>query len=138
MFMLINLLFINKVSNFMIYKWLMFNLISRTSFSMFCTMHMLIYFIYSNYYIKIYLDYHNILFMAIFYFVICLFINIIFNILIEQSFKIIYKNIYGELKNKFDIKTGDLGAIIKSNFHKKNKNNENSSDNLLELYKNIN
>ena len=102
MFILINLLFINKVSNFMIYKWLMFNLISRTSFCMFCTMHMLIYFIYSNYYIKIYLNYHNI------FFVICLFINIIFNILIEQSFKIICKNIIGELPNKFDIKTGDL------------------------------
>ena len=132
MFILINLLFINKVSNFMIYKWLMFNLISRTSFSMFCIMHMLIYFIYSNYYIKIYLNYHNI------FFVICLFINIIFNILIEQSFKIICKNIIGELPNKFDIKTGDLGAIAKSNFHKKNKNNENSSDEKLELYKIIN
>ena len=138
MFMLINLLFINKVSNFMIYKWLMFNLISRTSFSMFCTMHMLIYFIYSNYYIKIYLNFHNILFMAISHFVICLFINVIFTILIEQSFKIICKNTFGELQNKFDITTGDLEAIVKSNFHKKNKINENSSGDLLELYKNIN
>ena len=138
MFMLINLLFINKVSNFMIYKWLMFNLISRASFSMFCTMHMLIYFIYSNYYIKIYLNFHNILFMAISHFVICLFINVIFTLLTEQSIKIICKNTFGELQNKFDITTGDLEAIVKSNFHKKTKNTENSSGDLLELYNNIN
>ena len=134
MFMLINLLFMNKVSNSMIYKRLIFNLISRTSFSMFCTMHMLIYFIYSNYYIKIYLNFHNIIFMAISHFVICLFINIIFTILTEQSVKILCKNTFGELQIKLDMKTVDLDAIVKSNYNRQNKDLDNSLGDTFELY----
>ena len=83
---------------------------------MFCTMEMLIYFIYSNFYIRIYLNFHNILFMAISHFFICLFINIIFSILTEQSFKILCKNIFGDLQYKLDIRTVDIGDIINSSF----------------------
>ena len=134
MFMLINLLFMNKISNSMIYKWLIFNLVSRSSFSIFCTMHMLIYFIYSNYYIKIYLNFYNIIFIAISHFIICLFINIIFTILTEQSLKIICKNTFGELQNRLDMKTADLKAIIKSNYKNQNKISDNSlGDDTFEL-----
>lgn len=116
MFMIINFLFINKFSNYSFDKWFIFNLIERSSFSMFCTMEMLIYFIYSNFYIRIYLNFHNILFMAISHFFICLFINIIFSILTEQSFKILCKNIFGDLQYKLDIKTVDIGDIVNSSF----------------------
>ena len=66
------------------------------------------------------------------------FINVIFTLLNEQSIKIICKNTFGELQNKFGLKTGDLEAVVKSNFHKKTKNTENYSGYLLELYNNIN
>ena len=130
MFMLINFLFINKVSNSMIYNWSIFNLISRSSFSLFCSMQILIYFIFSNYYIKIYLNFYNIIFMSISHFVICQFINIFFTILTEQSIKIICKNIFGELQNKQDMKTINLEDIVKSNF---NKNSDHSLEDTFEL-----
>ena len=130
MFMLTNLLFINKVSNSMVYKWSIFNIISRSSFSLFCTMHILIYFIYSNYYLKIYLNFYNIIFMSISHFVICHFINVIFTILTEQSIKIICKNTFGELQYKQDMKTYNLKAIVKYNF---NKNSDNSLGDTFEL-----
>ena len=131
MFMLLNLLFINKISNSMIYKWLTFNFISRSSFSMFCTMQVLIYFIYSNYYIKIYLNFHNIFFMAISHFIICLFINAIFTICTEQSFKIICKNTFGILQNNINIKAVNLESLIKSDDEKQNKTiNNNNKENL--------
>jgi hypothetical protein len=133
MFMLINLLFMNKISNSMIYKWLIFNLVSRSSFSIFCSMHMLIYFIYSNYYIKIYLNFYNIIFISISHFVICLFLNIIFTLLTEQSLKIICKNIFGELQNRLFMETADLQTIIKSNFKNQKKVSDNSLSDTFEL-----
>lgn len=133
MFMLLNLLFMNKVSNSMIYQWLIFNLISRSSFSMFCTMEMLIYFIYSNYYIKIYLNFHNIIFMTISHFLICLFINVIFTLITEQSIKIICKNTFGEMQNRLDMKTADLKDIIKSNFNIQNQIVDNYLSDSFEL-----
>ena len=133
MFMLINLLFMNKISNSMIYKWLIFNLVSRSSFSIFCTMHMLIYFIYSNYYIKIYLNFYNIIFISISHFVICLFFNIIITLLTEQSLKIICKNMFGELQNRLSMETADLQAIIKSNFKNQKKSSDNSLSDTFEL-----
>ena len=128
MFMMINLLFINKVSNSMIYKWSSFNLITRISFSMFSTMRILIYFIYSNYYIKIYLNFHNIFCMAISHFVLCLSINIIFTILTEQSIKIICKNTFGILQNNLDKKTDNFESLIKTD----NNNNQNNNNNLVD------
>ena len=117
----------------MIYKWLIFNLVSRSSFSIFCSMHMLIYFIYSNYYIKIYLNFYNIIFISISHFVICLFLNIIFTLLTEQSLKIICKNIFGELQNRLFMETADLQTIIKSNKKKKKKVSDNSLSDTFEL-----
>ena len=133
MFMLINLVFMNKNSNSMIYQWLIYNLISRSSFSMFCTMHMLVYFIYSNYYIKIYLSFHNIIFMTISHFLICLFINVIFTLITEQSIKIICKSTFGELQNRLDMKTADLKNIVKSSFNDQNKIVDNYLNDSFEL-----
>ena len=129
MFMLLNLLFINKISNSMIYKWQSFNFISRSSFSMFCTMQVLIYFIYSNYYIKIYLNFYNIFFMATSHFIICLFINAIFTILTELSFKIICKNTFGILQNYINIKGVSLESLVKSHDEKQNKSINNNEEN---------
>ena len=134
MLMLINLLFINKVSNSMIYNRLIFNLISRSSFSMFCTMHMIIFFVYSNYYIKIYLNFHNVLCIAISHFVICLFINVVFTILTEQSVKIVCKNTFGAFQVKLDMKTIDLDLLVKYNFKKPKKRADNSLEGTFELY----
>ena len=72
--------------------------------------------------------------MAISHFIICLFINIIFTILTEQSVKILCKNTFGKLQIKLDMKTVDLDVIVKSNYNKQNKDSDNSLEDTFELY----
>ena len=72
--------------------------------------------------------------MAISHFVICLFINVVFTILTEQSVKIVCKNTFGAFQVKLDMKTIDLDLLVKYNFKKPKKRTDNSLEGTFELY----
>ena len=108
MVMTLMFLFLNKTANSSFYKWVICKLISRTSFGIFCSMEVVISFIYSTYQLRIFLNFHNTFYMCISLFVICLAISSLFTILTEQSFKIICKNTFGYIQLVEDTKNRNI------------------------------
>ena len=82
-----------------LYDSSLFTFISRISFSFICSMDTSLYIFYTAYYIQLYLNYHNMFFMASGLMFILSLVNMIFTILTEQQFRIVLKVILSKINS---------------------------------------
>ena len=95
-----------------LYDSSIFTFVSRISFSFICTMDTSLYVFYTVYYVQLYLNYHNMLFMAsglMFVFGIA---NMIFTMLTELPIRMIMKEITMRAKTK-EIRVDKVGPVVK-------------------------